>query len=421
MKLRFSIILLLFTCRAMAQQPGMVYEDKTYLPEIKTVQFYNTKKESSFPLMTLNSGEQMLLAFDDLSGQSKILNYTLEHCDAQWTPSRISPIEYLQGFTEDRLMDYRYSAATRQKYIHYELTLPNQNMTPKLAGNYLLKVYQDGDQRKPVITRRLYVLGNKVSIAAGMVPSNNVSLRSTNQKINFSVEYAGLNVQNPYVDIRTLVMQNARPETGIWNTRPANIRGTQLIYNDMQTNDFPGRNEFRHFDTRSLQLNSERIQHIYRDTANTVILLPDPKRDQSDYVFQYDNDGKFFAINQDGSRDSRTGGDYAHVYFTLLANKTSFDGSAYIVGQFNNFRLDEQSKLKYDGAAMRFYTDLFLKQGVYDYEYVWVDAKTQKPDDTILEGSHFETENEYQVLVYFRAPGARWEELVGYSLVTTRQ
>jgi len=418
MRLHISIILLFITCRTLAQNQPMVYEDKTYLPEIKTVEFYNTKKEGSFPLIPLNSGEQVMLSFDDLSGQSKILNYTLEHCDAQWNSSRLSPIEYLQGFTEDRLMEYRYSTATRQKYIHYELTLPNQNLSPKLAGNYLLKVYQNGDQSKPVLTRRLYVVGSKVSITAQMVPSGNVSQRNTNQKINFSVEYAGLNVQNPYTDIRTLIMQNARPETGIWNTRPANIRGSQLIYNDIATNDFPGRNEFRHFDTRSLKLNSERIGHIYRDTANTVILLPDPKRDQPDYVFQYDNDGKFFVINQDG-RDGRTDGDYAHMYFTLLANKTAFDGSAYIVGQFNNYRLDEQSKLKYDASLMRFYTDLYLKQGVYDYGYVWVDAKTKTPDDTVLEGNHFETENDYQILVYFRAPGARWEELVGYRVLNT--
>jgi hypothetical protein len=204
------------------------------------------------------------------------------------------------------------------------------------------------------------------------------------------------------------------------NTRPAYVRGTQLIYNDLNTNDLPGGNEFRHVDLRSLRLNSDRVDHIYRDTANTVMLLTDHARERPDYTFQYDNDGKFFIFNQEG-RDSRTDGDYAHVYFTLAANKTDREGAAYLVGQFNSYRLDADSKMEFDKVSNRFYTNQFLKQGVYDFEYVWVDASTKKPDETLLEGSHFETENEYQLLVYYRPAGARWDELVGYRLLTKNQ
>jgi hypothetical protein len=179
-----------------------------------------------------------------------------------------------------------------------------------------------------------------------------------------------------------------------------------------------GLNEFRHFDTRSLKLNSDRISHIYRDTANTVVLLTDPTLDQPNYTFYYDNDGNFYIINSDGG-DSRTDADYAHMYFSLASTKPTGDGSAYIVGQFNNYRLDENSKLDYDAVKNRFYTHLFLKQGVYDYAYVWVPNSTNKPDNTFFEGSHFETENDYQILVYYHPAGARWTELVGYRRLNT--
>lgn len=391
----------------------------TYLPEIKSVQFNVVGKDGSFPVINLRSNEQVMLSFDDLkSGRTRNLNYTIEHCDAGWNSSNLSPTEYLQSFTEDRVMDYRYSAGTRQKYVHYELTLPNQNIAPKIPGNYLLKVYEDGDQAHPIITRRLYVLGSRVGIFAEVITSPNTQLRQTNQKINFQIDYAGLNVQNPYNDIKTFIMQNARTQLGQMNTRPAFIRGTQLIYNDVNTDDFPGGNEFRHFDTRSLLLNSERIGHIFRDTENTVTLLVDHARDQPNYSFEYDNDGKFFINNNEG-RDPRTDGDYAHMFFTLAINKTGREGDVYIVGQFNNWQLSPESKMNYDNTSNHFYANLLLKQGVCDYAYVWVDAATHQPDYTMLEGSHFETENDYQMLVYYRPVGARWDELVGYRLLNT--
>ncbi|MES2278029.1 MAG: DUF5103 domain-containing protein [Bacteroidota bacterium] len=414
---RYLQILFFFlvTLKATAQQ-AMVYDDKVYRPEIKSVEFYALGKEGSFPIINLRTNEQVMLSFDDLRGDSRSYSYTIEHCDAQWQSSNLSPTEYLQSFTDDRLRDYRYSTGTRQKYVHYELTLPNQSIAPKIAGNYLLKVYDDGDPAHPILTRRLYVVGSKVSIAAEIIASQNTSLRETNQKINFQLDYGSLNVQNPYNDIRTFIMQNARTPTGIMNTKPAYVRGSQLIYNDVSTNDFPGGNEFRHFDTRSLRVNSDRIDRVYRDTANTVMLLTDHLRDKPNYTFQYDNNGKYFIGNQDG-RDPRTDADYAHIYFNLAANKTDKDGAAYVVGQFNNYQLSADNKMDFDNTSGRFYTSLFLKQGVYDYAYVWVSAATHKPDDTLLEGSHFETENDYQLLVYYRPVGARWDELVGYRLL----
>jgi hypothetical protein len=411
-----QILLLLFiTFKGFAQQP---YADSVFNAHIKTIEFYNTKKQASFPVIALQSGEQVLLTFDDLRGGNHNYSYTLEHCNSKWLSSNLSPAEYLQGFSDDRLTDYFYSTNTIQKYTHYELKFPNDNMSPKISGNFILKVYEDGDKSKVVLTRRLYVVGNRVAVAADVVASSDPSLRQTNQKVNFQVSYAGLNVQNPNNDIGVLLMQNARNETGVWNTTPTYIRGSQLVFNDVSINDFPGRNEFRRFDTRSLKLNSERVGHIYRDTAYTVTLLGDPLRNQEGYSFQYDNDGSFFILNQEGY-EPRRDADYAHIYFSLAANKTDKDGAAYVVGKFNDYKIDENSKMDFDPIKGRFFTNLFLKQGVYDYEYVWVDHSTGKPDDVPIEGTHFETENDYQLLVYYRPVTARWDELVGYRLLNT--
>lgn len=403
---------------ALASSFAQSNTDAVYRPEIKSVQCYNGSKEGSFPLITLGSSEQLVLAFDDISGNSRDYMYSLQHCEADWALSAMSSAEYMQSFNEDHILDYTYSSGTLQKYIHYQVKLPNQNIIPKISGNYLLKVYESGNSDKPVLTRRVYVLNPKVGIAGEATYSSNLSLRTTNQKINFQLDYSSLPVQNPYNALQVLLMQNARPDVTVVNTQPYQIQGNRLLYTDLNTNDLPGGNEFRYIDLRTLKLNSERVNKIFRDTANTVTLLNDFPRDQPNYVFLYDNDGNFFIRNQDGVDPTRDA-DYAHVYFNMAANRTDQQGDVYLIGKFNDYQLNNDSKLSFDPIKKRFFTEKFLKQGIYDYQYVWVDKAVGKPDYTALEGSHFETENDYQLLVYYHPAGARWTELVGYRVLNT--
>ncbi|RYG19256.1 MAG: DUF5103 domain-containing protein [Chitinophagaceae bacterium] len=408
------VFLFIITSSVRAQNVAFVYENKVYQSTIKTVECYNTKKEQSIPLYTLRTGETLTFGFDDLRGGNRGFSYTVEHCSSDWKPSKINPIDYLESFNEDIITKYRYSFNTLQKFTHYELQLPNDQIKPKIAGNYLLKVYENGNKNKPVISQRFYVLDAVLNVGTEIVASSNVSDRYKKQKVNFTI-FHKTPIQNPSQDLKAVVMQNLVPNTAMLNTKPVFVKPGSLVYNELNANEFWAGNEYRKFDTRSFRYKAEHVQDIYVDTLNTAVLFTDGALATSKYSNQFDENGNFFIRNQDG-RDRDTDSDYAKVIFSLNALAPNDNGSIYVLGRFNNYAIEPTNKMVYDTIRKRYVANLKLKQGLYDYKYVWI-GDDGKFDDTYFEGSFFETDNSYQVFVYYRKPGGRWEELVGFSQV----
>lgn len=418
---KLIVILLFFipTLSFSQTDKNFVYENKIYLPNIKTVLCYNSTREQSLPVIQLNSLETITFSFDDLLAGTKNYWYSIEHCTSDWQPSRISTIDYLGGFNDDRIIYYRYSSNTTRKYTHYELNFPNTQIQPKIGGNYLLKVYLDGDKNQPVVSQRFYIVDNQVAVSAEVTKSMQVADRNTKQKINFTINHS-MPIPNPYQDLKAIVMQNFNSNTAQLNTRPSFIRPNQLLFNDLTTNDFWGDNEFRKFDTRSLRYKADNVKDIYRDSESVnVMLFQDAPRNTGAFANQYDENGNFFIKNTDG-RDDKTEAEYMGVLFTLNAPAPSANGDAYVIGRFNNYTLSKENKMIYDAGRKQFYANIMLKQGLYDYEYAWYNNETKILESQPFEGSFFETENTYQVFVYYRRPGARWETLVGFANISNK-
>jgi hypothetical protein len=401
---RLLILMVFYSAPAFAQQSAFVNDNRVYQPQIKTVQAYNTQKEQSLPVITLQSTEQLLFTFDDLEGGTKSYAYVVEHCTADWKPSGLSTLDYVTSFAGDRLQDYEYAEGTRQNYTHYRLSLPNEQVQFKISGNYILKVFIEGRLKTPVISQRFYVVENLAGIQIDVIPAPDVNQRATHQKVNFSLTTNRLRVQNPYTDLKTVVMQNGNPYTAIYNSKASFVKPNLIQYNDIKTHVFAGGNEFRKLDLRNLRAPESNVR--------------DYTRNDQKYTTQFDENGNFYIRNLEG-RPAATESDYMKVDLLLEAPETAQNGDVFITGRFNNYSLNEQSKLQYNPQLKGYQGSLFLKQGLYDYLYAYKNRESDAVDYKLMEGSFFETANAYQVFVYYRKPGGRWDELVGYLSTQT--
>lgn len=193
------------------------FKDFTYTPNIASVRFHLRGLALTYPVIDLGSQNVLQFSFDDLDNQIKDYRYTIIHCNADWNPSDLSDMEYIDGFTEARIEDFNYSFNTLVNYVHYELFLPNRDMTWTKSGNYLLVVRDRDNDEKVVVTRRFAVVDPIVKTTAMFVTANDVSKIRTHQEIDFRVNYEGLRVRNPQQDIRASVVQNWRFEEAIQN------------------------------------------------------------------------------------------------------------------------------------------------------------------------------------------------------------
>lgn len=397
-------------------------ENRVYDPNIHTVILHKEGFEMAMPVIALNSGETLRLTFDDLDVTLKPYRFTIRHCTAGWeTTPDLPATEYIDGIGEEQIEQFRYSYNTTVEYIHYTAFFPSRFMKPRVSGNYLLIVYLETPEA-PLITRRFMVTEQgAVSVRARVVQSDDPMDSYTGQRVDLTIAMPGLFISNPSREIRIVVMQNERWDNAIRDPKPRFTRGNEMDFTYDQNLVFEGGNEFRSVDIKSLRYQTGNIRQIDWDGQYHVYMMEDLSRARKPYILYQDINGRMIVRNEDYAEQSETEADYAWVHFAIPSGGLIPGGRIYLMGALADYRMAPPNEMIYDPVTKMYTCALFLKQGYYGYLYVFKQEGSSAGDLSFFEGSHWETENQYTILVYFHPLSGLFDQLVAVRDVNSRE
>lgn len=410
-----GLLFFLFNCSTGTQTSDTRPADRSlksevYEREIKTVRIYpllNDTYQELFPAVAELGRNTLILEFDDLIEGTENYYARLIHCNSDWTQSRLSPLQYVEGFNEFPLNEFEFSAGTKIPYIHYTFKVPQV----KIPGNYIVEVYRNTTDEIVLRQRIMYyqdlVKIKSEDLASGFIPGR------LNQRINFVVDYSDYDLIDPMQRTTAIIRQNDRWDNSVFNLRPTFIRPeiNELEYQYFDSkNMFSGGNEFRAFDIRSVNTAGANVQRLQLGDTTTAILMLDKPRDYQAYSLDRDLNGNYVISNYDQGNDLY-GAEYINVIFTLNTGR-KFLGNIYIHGALSNWETEQFNKMNYVESLQSYQGNLLLKQGWYNYQYL---LKNDTLPSNFIEGEHFETENNYDILFYYRSINLDADILIGYS------
>jgi len=406
----FATILILIISLNINAQLNKIIKPAPYY--IKTIQLNDGKLPKPSPIIALN--HNIYFSFDDLQGDEKEYYYKIVRFDENWKATDLAVSEYISGFDSDIIENINNSNGTIQSYTHYALQIPNDNTRILLSGNYVLQVINDEDE--VVFSKPFILYEKKINIGMQVKWANDVSKKDQWQAVDFSIYKTGFTIMNESESITARIFQNNDINYYKEFHQPTFYKGDEWVYHYPNEAVFEGINEFRQFETKDLR----GVNYgIYRTELNDLYhFYPYEDDYRTHYIFHKDIDGNYIIKTLQGE-DMSTEADY--VYTHLVFNNEIDNGKKlYVIGRFNDFTPSDEYELTYNNETGKYENAILLKQGYYNYLYVTKNPQGQI-DIAEINGSFAQTENDYTVLVYYRAPGARYTRIIGYGTANSDQ
>lgn len=360
------------------------------------------------------------IGFDELSHDYHRYRYHIEHCDANWqTTDGLFESNYLDGLNDQLIEDYEKSFNTTQIYTHYSLQLPNEDTRLLLSGNYRVSIYDEDDDEQTTIATAQFSLFEPIVGITGKVDANtDIDFQQSHQQVSLALNYGSLRINDPERELLTFVTQNRCLDRSI-QVRPNIKKANGCEFTHQRSLIYPAGNEYHKFEQLDIHRPNMNIDNIrWYDPYYHVTIFEVPAA--RNYTYDPDANGAYVLRNSD-NEDNETATEYAFFHFRLKSAPLP-GGPVYVRGRWCTDWPNDAYKMEYDETVGEYHATVYLKLGYYNYQFVQLQ---KQPDGTIrtvtdrTDGNFYQTENEYQVLVYYRQPGSRYDRLVGYLSVSS--
>ncbi|WP_066221361.1 DUF5103 domain-containing protein [Formosa haliotis] len=384
-------------------------QEETSPPDyIKTITFKGDTDVSILPI--INLGDVLQLEFDALNGNEDDFYYSIEYFNYDWTPTSLMRSEYIDGFDKQRITQYDNSFNTYQLYSHYVLTIPNNQVRSlKVSGNYMIKVYNESDEL--MFSRKFMVNEGGANVGVTIKLSRDVKYLNEKQTVDLLINSNTILFNNPLQTVKTTIIQNNNLKTAINNVKPMYTMGNDLIYKYNTETTFWAGNEYLYFENKEIRVANSGINFVDLQELYNNYLFTNGVRKYKPYTYNPDINGNF-VINNIDSEYPNIEADYAWIHFSLLADEVPINKSVHVYGNFNNYDVNETTKMTYNQDKGVYENAMLLKQGFYNYKFV-VQEETGQVDEGFISGNFYQTENDYKVIVYYRDLGGRYDKIIG--------
>lgn len=410
---------------ASGNEVGEAYYTHPLADDVKTLRVVTDGDFQKLPVIDNTMNSRLEISFDILSDEQVYLQYQIIHCDAQWCQDDLYELDYVDGFMPARVTDVTPSFNTFVNYWHYRLSFPNEEVRLLLSGNYAVVFHLEGEPDE-VVAVACFSVSEQMAFVGGEVSGNtDIDYRQEHQQLTLQCSWsqARLPYLNPTSDLRLVVTQNHRPDTRRDILAPSRIEAGKAYYEHLHNLIFEAGNTYRRFEFTDRQYATFSVERLgFVPPFYEVQLVMQRARSGAFYLFDQDQHGRYVvhALRVD---DVHTEGEYFWANFYLAGATAPLHGSqVYLSGDFTYGELTEPYRMQYDPDLQCFTGRVLLKQGHYNYQFLcgseWTPADPVAAATSTLapiEGNYYEAHNQYDIYVYYRAPGERYDRLLGVA------
>jgi hypothetical protein len=382
---------------------------------VKSLDVYTSNNETALPVYT---GDNKLVIEFDVQGEwMPNMNVVFRFCDRGWTPT--NNIFLLNtGYSTKYFLDFEelpVSVMEDARY-HNKSTYPDDRGEVRFpfSGKWRFYITDTQDSSIVYATGKFYVayiqVDMDVVIARDELEDQNYWPTQLAKRFSLTADfYLPEEFYPAFVD-KMEIIDNQRVYYPIEVDRNTNTlfrfyKWDANRHFTFTARDIPAGKVFRQVDIRNPDLYSGRDFDAQLDGLEYSRFFLD---------FRYNdlNGGKIYENFRDAYST------YHNVTFSIRPPDDVY-GDIFLVGAFNNWLISPDYQMFNNNGI--FSTIVYLKRGIYDYQYVVGEIENDKvinADWLILEGNNWNNRKEFDVFLYYNEQDkGGYERIIGYKRV----